>query len=172
MKEIYCQTASILWLYENHFIFAYVAGGICMRNPVMWLLFSLPIFQGLPRASSTKSLLQMFSINHLEFHWQDYSPQERQPCQRKLCCMAKMGLPRKEDLPGEILGLGEVLMGSPSFSIPYRMLWVKVGAWYWMAPGCKSDITHCWETVLCSHPWRSTQSWHKVETFDRMPLYR
>lgn len=46
-------------------LFAYAAGGIYTRNPVMWLHFSLQILQDIPIASPIKSLSQRFSINHL-----------------------------------------------------------------------------------------------------------
>lgn len=46
-------------------LFAYATEGIYIRNPVVWLLFSLQVFQDIPRPSPIKSFLQMFSRNHL-----------------------------------------------------------------------------------------------------------
>lgn len=85
----------------------------------------------------------MFSINHHAISLAGWFTQ-RAPA--KGSCAdhvgtAKMGLPGEGGFPGEILGLGGVLVRSPTFN-PYKMLWVKVAAWYWMLFGCNGNITH------------------------------
>lgn len=74
----------------------------------------------------------MFSINHLVVSMAGLFTLRAAAnlSMPKEALHGKDGTSQEGRFPWVILGLGEVLMESPTFCVPYRMLLVKVAAWY------------------------------------------